>query len=215
MTVALTSGESVATRLGMTAPGQRARRHQRQNAAVAVAAAEALRRLGLPLSPSAVERGLAEAWLPARQEIVSERPLILVDAAHNVDSARALAETLSRQSEARPWLVLGMLRDKDASAMLRVLAPCVAGAVVAHADEPARARGVGPAPMPGAPCLACPWSRRRQWRRPSSGLADTPGGTGRGRGGLVRDGSRSADSARSRRRPDLRRPPRLARSDEP
>jgi dihydrofolate synthase/folylpolyglutamate synthase len=111
---------------------------QRQNAAVAVAVAERLRSDGLDLSPEAFRIGLQTAWLPARQEIVSTQPLLLVDAAHNVDSARALGEALDRLLPAResPWLVLGMLRDKDVWPVLRQLLARVRGVVVTAPASP-------------------------------------------------------------------------------
>src|SRR5204862_471092 len=119
--------------LPLGSPGAPLTTAQRQNAAVAVAAAEALVAYGLPLTPDAVRQGLATAWLPARQEIASTDPLILIDAAHNVDSARVLAERLDRwtPSGERCWLVLGMLRDKDVRAVLRPLLRRAAGVVVA------------------------------------------------------------------------------------
>jgi dihydrofolate synthase/folylpolyglutamate synthase len=111
---------------------------QRQNAAVAVAVAEMLQPFGLSLTPEAIRVGLAQAWLPARQEIVSTDPLLLIDAAHNVDSARALADTLDRLSTSAgsPWLVLGVLRDKDVGAVLRPLLKRAAGVAVATPSSP-------------------------------------------------------------------------------
>jgi folylpolyglutamate synthase/dihydropteroate synthase len=134
----------------------------------------------LPLTSAAVERGLAEAWLPGRQEIVSDRPLILVDAAHNVDSARALVETLSRLPDRGPWLVLGMLRDKDVRAMLRILTPHVSGAVVAApaspralaaADLAAAWRSVSVLPVEESATVAAAVERARERAGPDGGIA--------------------------------------------
>jgi dihydrofolate synthase/folylpolyglutamate synthase len=110
--------------------------HQRQNAALAVAAAEALVPRGLPLTAAAVEAGLRDAWLPARLELARLRPRTLIDAAHNVDSARALADELDGWQTRPLWLVLGILRDKDAPAILRVLLPRADGVVVTTPTSP-------------------------------------------------------------------------------
>ncbi|MCC6271805.1 MAG: bifunctional folylpolyglutamate synthase/dihydrofolate synthase, partial [Microbacteriaceae bacterium] len=59
----LTTGKLFRAALGLAAGLHAAGRHQRQNAGLAVAAAEALAADGLPLTVEAVERGLAEAWL--------------------------------------------------------------------------------------------------------------------------------------------------------
>lgn len=133
----LRSGERFKARLGLTTLLNGSGQHQRQNAALAVAAADALaREQGLPLTTAAVEVGLQDAWLPARLELVRARPRLLIDAAHNVDSARALADAL-RAVPIRPlWLVLGILRDKDARAILRVLLPLADGVVTVTPTSP-------------------------------------------------------------------------------
>lgn len=107
--------------------------HQAANAALAVAAVEILREQGLTLPESAVARGLAQVRWPARLEIVGRRPLVLLDCAHNVASAEALAQALTtsfhvsaaRGSErkGRRHLIFAGSRDKDLAGMLRVLAP--------------------------------------------------------------------------------------------
>lgn len=132
----LASGGRFAARLGMTTLLEGVGEHQRQNAALAVAAAEALVPHGLPLTPAAVETGLSAAWLPARLELARLRPRVLIDAAHNVDSARALADELRRWRNRPLWLVLGILRDKDAGAILRVLLPLADGVVVTTPTSP-------------------------------------------------------------------------------
>lgn len=68
--------------------------HQAQNAAVAVAVLDRLREAGLHVPPAAVARGLAEVKWPARVEVMRERPVVILDTAHNVPSAEALVSTL-------------------------------------------------------------------------------------------------------------------------
>ena len=96
--------------------------HQAANAALAVATVEELCRLGLHVSDAAVAEGLAKVYWPARLEVVSRRPLVLLDCAHNVASARALADTLGTFSDvARRHLVFAVSSDKDVSGMLKIL----------------------------------------------------------------------------------------------
>jgi dihydrofolate synthase/folylpolyglutamate synthase len=132
----LASGERFQARVGLAQLLEGVGEHQRQNAALAVAAAEALVPMGLPLTVKAVEQGLEAAWLPARLELVGLRPRTLIDAAHNVDSARALADELRRWRKQPIWLVLGILRDKDAAAILRELLPLADGVVVVTPMSP-------------------------------------------------------------------------------
>ncbi len=117
-------------------------KHQVVNATTAVAALHLLREQGYLWSEEALRRGLAHVVWPARVEVVSSRPLVVVDGAHNDTSARALAATLLELAHAghaawdRLWLVAGMLRDKDAVAVLEPLMPLAAGLVVTQAHHP-------------------------------------------------------------------------------
>jgi dihydrofolate synthase/folylpolyglutamate synthase len=95
--------------------------HQIENARIAVALA---RELELPLE--AVGRGLAETRWPGRLErLVTPDGEVLLDAAHNPDGASALAGALARYARdpASVALIFGTMADKDAPAMLAILAP--------------------------------------------------------------------------------------------
>jgi len=98
--------------------------HQAANAAVAVACVEELRALGWHLPDAAVRAGLAEVSWPARMEVLQRQPLLVLDCAHNVASARAVVETLSTSFPAgRRLLVFAGSSDKDLPGILRTLAP--------------------------------------------------------------------------------------------
>lgn len=98
--------------------------HQAANAAVAVRTVEVLRHQGWHISDSAVAGGLADVSWPARMEVVSRRPFVVLDCAHNVASAEALVATLLSSFPPAPRrLVFAGSSDKDLSGMLRVLAP--------------------------------------------------------------------------------------------
>ncbi|MEK6278256.1 MAG: cyanophycin synthetase [Actinomycetota bacterium] len=107
----------------LRAPGS----FQRRNFALAVAAAEAF--MG-ELDPGAVRQVAAEVVIPGRLQVVSDQPATVLDAAHNPDGARALAEALPEVAAGRPvFACLAMLADKDAEEMVRALAPALAHAV--------------------------------------------------------------------------------------
>jgi len=94
--------------------------HQRQNAALAVAAASVMAE---QVSNDAVTRGLERLRWPGRFEVVPGHPEVVLDGAHNGASAEALAATLDAYVAGRVIeLVVGINRDKDARA---VLAPLV------------------------------------------------------------------------------------------
>ncbi|HZS01720.1 MAG TPA: Mur ligase family protein [Chloroflexota bacterium] len=112
--------------------------HQWTNAAVAVAAAEALADRGLALPAGAVAAGLARARWPGRLEVLTPGPpLVLVDGAHNPDGAAALAAALEAYFPApRRLLVLGVSADKDLGGILAALAPVVGQVYATQAQHP-------------------------------------------------------------------------------
>jgi dihydrofolate synthase/folylpolyglutamate synthase len=98
--------------------------HQAQNAAVAMAALDVLGERGIEVGPAAVVRGFATMTFPARVEVLQKSPWLVIDGAHNVASAEALAEALRTCIPACPrTLVFGTTRDKDLRGQLRALLP--------------------------------------------------------------------------------------------
>jgi dihydrofolate synthase / folylpolyglutamate synthase len=104
---------------------------QRRNFALARVSAEAyLRSLGIALSAEAVRDAATSIMVPGRLQIVSSDPLTVLDGAHNPDAAAALVSSLPQLpgaagvGEGRQLaLVMGVLEDKDAAGMLRLLLP--------------------------------------------------------------------------------------------
>ena len=75
----------------------------------------------------AIRRGLAAVKWAGRFEVLRERPWVVVDGAHNDDSARRLAETYRDVFGARRChLVFGTSAGKDAAGMLDALLPLAA-----------------------------------------------------------------------------------------
>ena len=98
---------------------------QRRNFALARAAALAhLQSAGMEASEEAIARAGANTWVPARLELISERPPTILDGAHNPAAVAALIESLPEVLAPGPLaLVLGVLEDKDAAGMLAALLP--------------------------------------------------------------------------------------------
>jgi dihydrofolate synthase/folylpolyglutamate synthase len=98
--------------------------HQGHNAAVALAGLDALAEQGFDVQPADVARGFAALNWPARVEVLAENPWVVVDGAHNVASAQALAETLRTCFPPTPLtLVFGTTREKDLPGQLQALLP--------------------------------------------------------------------------------------------
>lgn len=99
-------------------------RHQSRNAAVALATVGELRRQGWVIAEEAVRMGLSTARCPARIEILSHRPTVVVDAAHNRASVEALVATLKESFAAhRSILVFATTQEKDVRGMLQCVLP--------------------------------------------------------------------------------------------
>jgi dihydrofolate synthase / folylpolyglutamate synthase len=117
--------------------------HQADNAAVAVAAAEAF--FGRALHADVVAEAFAGLRLPGRFEVLHRAPLLVLDGAHNADGAATVAATLADEFDVagtRHW-VLGMLGGRDLDEMLDALGVRPGDRVVA--TTPPSPRGV-PAP---------------------------------------------------------------------
>jgi dihydrofolate synthase/folylpolyglutamate synthase len=98
--------------------------HQGANASVAVAVIEQLRAQGWNISDPAIQAGMAAVSWPARFEIFSTQPQVVLDCAHNVASAEALVDTLRISNlPVRRFLIFAASSDKDVPGMFRVLAP--------------------------------------------------------------------------------------------
>jgi dihydrofolate synthase/folylpolyglutamate synthase len=98
-------------------------KHQRENAAVAVALLNEITKRGVALPDAAIRKGLTEAEWPGRLErFVRSGVEILLDAAHNPAGARALTSHLEDIGWSRITLLFGAMRDKDVSGMLAPLA---------------------------------------------------------------------------------------------
>ena len=99
---------------------------QHGNAALAVAALDAIEESALPVVPDeAVRRGLETAFLPGRLERIADRPTVVADAAHNALAASALAEALRTEfwAESRRLIfVVGLSRHHDPEPFLEPLA---------------------------------------------------------------------------------------------
>jgi dihydrofolate synthase/folylpolyglutamate synthase len=97
-------------------------RHQAANAAVALATLRELVRQGWNISEQAIRQGLRAVQWPARIEIVSRQPVVILDSAHNPASIAALVEVLGESFSAqRRLLLFATTRDKDYPAMLKLL----------------------------------------------------------------------------------------------
>lgn len=94
-------------------------RHQKRNAALAIAS---LRAAGLEISDAAIAQGLRDVRWPGRFQMIGER--FVLDGCHNPHAAQQLLlnwRDLFGTEQAE--MIFGALGDKDYSTMLEILAP--------------------------------------------------------------------------------------------
>lgn len=98
--------------------------HQSTNTAIALAIVDSMRSQQWKITDQAVRMGLTSVNWPGRVEIIAERPKVIIDAAHNWESARALMATLEEIGSVRKTvLVFAATKDKDVAGILRLLLP--------------------------------------------------------------------------------------------
>lgn len=128
-------------------------RHQLGNVAVAVTALqEFAAETNLAISSAAVRDGLSAVRWPARIQLISSDPVVLLDGAHNIEATAVLCRTLDELREKRPvGLIVSYSADKDAIGCLRLLAPRIDRCWTVHReteramDDSALAAAVGQA----------------------------------------------------------------------
>jgi dihydrofolate synthase / folylpolyglutamate synthase len=111
--------------------------HQMINAAVAIGVIESLRFHDILLGVETIREGMANTVWPGRCEVISQKPLIVLDGAQNEASAAVLKKTVRENfNYKRLILVLGISQDKDIKGICRVFRDLADSVVLTKADNP-------------------------------------------------------------------------------
>ena len=111
--------------------------HQVENAATAYAALLVARREGLEIPEAAISKGMAEVRWPGRFEILRRTPPVIVDSAHNRDSALRLRLAIDDYLPGMPVILLfGASEDKDIHGMFAELMPRVRRVIATQSIHP-------------------------------------------------------------------------------
>ena len=113
-------------------------KHQIENAVTAFAALKLVDERGIRIPGEAIARGFETVFWPARFEILRQKsPLVIVDSAHNRDSAMRLRETLDDYLPGTPViLIFGASEDKDIEGMFDELSPRVNRVIATRSIHP-------------------------------------------------------------------------------
>jgi dihydrofolate synthase/folylpolyglutamate synthase len=97
---------------------------QHRNATLSLGILELLEKKGVTLDEDTIKRGIEETTWMGRVQVLSERPLVVVDGAHNPGAAKVLAEAIKKDfTYKRLIVVLGIMKDKDMDSIVKEIAP--------------------------------------------------------------------------------------------
>ncbi|MBL7166131.1 MAG: bifunctional folylpolyglutamate synthase/dihydrofolate synthase [Dehalococcoidales bacterium] len=119
-------------------------KYQLDNAACAVAALELLEEQNPQITAESITKGLASVRWEGRLQVLNRRPLVVVDGAHNADSARKLKQSLEQYFEFdRAILIIGFSADKNVANIITELVPLFNEVIVTRSIHP-RAMATAP-----------------------------------------------------------------------
>jgi dihydrofolate synthase / folylpolyglutamate synthase len=108
--------------------------YQIKNAALVLAVVGLLQK-EYPVKERKIREGLSKVSWPGRMEVLSERPWIVLDGAHNPGAMKALAETLPQSFfYQKLFLVFGMMKDKNIKQTLNYITPLAKHILLTRAE---------------------------------------------------------------------------------
>lgn len=112
--------------------------HQVKNFLVALRTLLDLRKKGVNISDEAIKSGLRKVRWIGRMEVLNERPLVVIDGAHNIDGIRNLRKSIDKYFNFKNiTLILGVLGDKQVEEMVEEITRGVDNVVIVepHSDR--------------------------------------------------------------------------------
>lgn len=110
-------------------------RHQAENAASAIEAAEAMSEAGFAIPRGAIIKGLREVEWEGRLELIEGNPSLLLDGAHNPAGAKMLANFLKEFRRGHLTLIFGAMGDKDIPGIAEELFPLAQVLVLTRVED--------------------------------------------------------------------------------
>lgn len=111
--------------------------HQISNASLAIASIEALRYHNVGVEEKSIRQGLKNCFWPARFEVVSKDPLIILDGAQNSASVKVLHKAVKEKfPKKKIWLIFGISNDKELKDTCREVQKFNAKIILTKADNP-------------------------------------------------------------------------------
>ena len=108
-------------------------KYQAENAATALAIFDELATKGISVSEADIREGLLATRWPGRLDVVSRKPLVILDGSHNPDGVRTTIGVFNDLRLTQLTYVLGCMDDKDARGIVKAIAPTAAKIVSTQA----------------------------------------------------------------------------------
>lgn len=112
-------------------------RHQVANASLSIASVRALRYYGINVDRQAIKDGLLNSAWPARFEIISKKPIVVLDGAQNSVSVQALDKTLKENFPNRKIrIIFGIAKDKEIRDTCRAIKSISKNIILTKSNNP-------------------------------------------------------------------------------
>ena len=105
--------------------------HQIENSLLVI---ETVNNCGIGIPYNLIYEALANTYFPARMELISRKPLIVLDGAHNPDGAQALGEMMKKH-KGKISAIIGVMKDKDVEKVLATTLPYCKNAVTVEVEN--------------------------------------------------------------------------------
>ncbi|MBR6360656.1 MAG: bifunctional folylpolyglutamate synthase/dihydrofolate synthase, partial [Clostridia bacterium] len=103
----------------------------------AVTAVESVKSILPDISDDIVSSGINKSSMPARLELISDNPVVVLDGGHNEDCAKALAKYINANLSGKNiTAVISIMADKDYRKYLEKVLPFVKSVIACRADVP-------------------------------------------------------------------------------
>ena len=99
--------------------------HQSYNATVVIEAMKQLRGYGFDITDEDIVKGIETTRFPARIEVISKEPLIILDGGHNIDGVTALLNVLKENNITGLTAVWASLSDKEPEKIIEMMKPYI------------------------------------------------------------------------------------------
>ena len=110
--------------------------HQILNAVTALEALETLKKY-FCMGAFEIEEGFRRTSWPGRLEVISTKPYMIRDGAHNIDAADRLASFLEKNfTNKKIFYIIGILRDKEYEKILQIMSPFSDDVITIASDNP-------------------------------------------------------------------------------